>query len=176
LKAWAESLGGITYPLMSDFWPHGDIAKKYGVLRNKEGKSERAIFIIDPEGVIKYIDVHDIDDQPKNEVLFAELAKLNPSAAVKMILTEPEVKPDELPHGGVVMYCTSWCPGCRTARTWFNNHNIPFIEVDIGKDRRAAAQVREWANGYETTPAFDIDGTIIVEWDERKIKEALKIN
>ncbi len=33
LKAWAESLGGISYPLLSDFYPHGRFAELYGVLR-----------------------------------------------------------------------------------------------------------------------------------------------
>ncbi len=74
-KAWAESLGGISYPLLSDFWPHGMVALKYNVLR-KEGMTERAIFIIDKEGVVRYVDVHDIGDQPKNSVLFDELKKI----------------------------------------------------------------------------------------------------
>ena len=69
LRAWAESLGGITYPLLSDFYPHGQVAQRYGVLR-AEGFSERAIFIIDKKGIIRYVDVHDIDEQPDNEVLF----------------------------------------------------------------------------------------------------------
>jgi peroxiredoxin len=50
LKAWAESMGGINYPLMSDFWPHGRVANLYGVFREKEGDSERAIFVIDKRG------------------------------------------------------------------------------------------------------------------------------
>jgi len=75
LKAWAESLGGITYPLLSDFWPHGAVAQKFGVLR-PEGKSERAIFVMDRTGMIRYVDVHDIDHQPDNEVLFRELAEI----------------------------------------------------------------------------------------------------
>jgi len=60
IQAWADSLGGIHYPLLSDFWPHGAVAKKYGVLR-VEGYAERAIFIIDKIGIIRYIDIHDID-------------------------------------------------------------------------------------------------------------------
>ena len=69
LVAWAKSLGDINYPLLSDFWPHGEVAKKYGVFIEEEGKSERAIFIIDKEGIIRYIDIHDIDEQPDNDVL-----------------------------------------------------------------------------------------------------------
>ena len=72
LKAWAESLGGISFPLLSDFCPLGAVARKYGVKR-KEGFSERAIFVLDRYGIIRYIDIHDIDDRPKNRVLFAEL-------------------------------------------------------------------------------------------------------
>ncbi len=74
-KAWAESLGGIRYPLLSDFWPHGDVARKYGVLRDG-GYSERAVFIIDKKGVVRYIDVHDIGQEPDSEQIFEELEKL----------------------------------------------------------------------------------------------------
>jgi len=173
LKAWAESLGGITYPLLSDFWPHGAVAMKYGVLRS-EGYTERAIFIIDPAGVIRYIDIHDIDDQPSNEVLFEELAKISPQAR-KVVEERRSVGggAQDLPHGGVVMYCTSWCPSCRSARAWLKEHNIPYIEVDIERTPGAAAQVRKWANGNQTTPTFDINGTIVVDFDVARLTELL---
>jgi len=72
---WVESLGGLNYPVLSDFWPHGEVSKKYGVLR-PEGFSERAIFIVDKDGVIRYIDVHDIAEQPDEEQIFDELRKI----------------------------------------------------------------------------------------------------
>lgn len=68
-QAWAESLGGIEYPLLADFWPHGEIAQKYGVLTDA-GHTERTIFVIDRQGIIRHIDHHAIDDTPDNEVLF----------------------------------------------------------------------------------------------------------
>ena len=74
-KAWAASLGGISYPLLSDFYPHGAVAEKFGVLR-AEGMSERAIFIIDKQGVVRFIDVHAIGEQPDEAEIFEELAKL----------------------------------------------------------------------------------------------------
>ena len=74
-SAWAKSLGGLDYPLLSDFWPHGAVAEAYGVLRST-GQSERAIFIVDKEGKIVYIDVHDISLQPDNEDLFEVLRQL----------------------------------------------------------------------------------------------------
>ena len=76
LRAWADSLGGVSYPLLSDFWPHGGVAQSFGVMRSSDGKSERAIFILDAQGVVRYVDVHDIDHQPSNDVLFAELRRM----------------------------------------------------------------------------------------------------
>jgi glutaredoxin len=173
LKAWAENLGGINYPLLSDFWPHGVVAEKYGVLR-PEGYTERAIFVIDKQGIIRYIDIHDIDEQPDNEVLYNLLRKIDPEAAAN----EPkEVKPKKvkLPHGGIVMYCTSWCPDCKQARAWLKEHKLKYTEVDINATPGAADQVRKWANGTLTTPTFDIDGTIIVEFNKAKLGEVLTI-
>ncbi|HAF62848.1 MAG TPA: hypothetical protein DCK95_11070 [Anaerolineaceae bacterium] len=169
LKAWAESLGGITYPLLSDFWPHGEVAKKYGVLRS-EGYTERAIFIIDKTGIIRYIDIHDIDDQPSNEVLLDELRKIIPEAFKEKDVMKEE---ESLPQGGVVMYCTQWCPDCRRARVWLKEKNIPYTEVDITTNFKAARQVRSWGNGFQITPTFDINGTIILDFDEEKLSEIL---
>jgi len=75
LFAWTTEMGGVWFPVLSDFWPHGEVARKYGVLRSA-GVSERALFVIDREGIIRYIDVHDINERPKMETLMAELDKL----------------------------------------------------------------------------------------------------
>ncbi len=170
LVAWAESLGGINYPLLSDFWPHGAVAKKYGVLR-AEGYTERALFIIDKESVIRYIDIHDIDNQPSNEALLAELRRIDPQAAAR----EPAGprKEEPLPHGGIVMYCTKWCTDCRKARAWLQARGLDYVEVDVNAVPGAAAQVRRWANGNLVTPTFDIDGAIVLDFDEEKLKAAL---
>lgn len=75
LYAWTQEMGGVWFPVLSDFWPHGAVADRYGVLRG-DGVSERAIFVIDKEGTIRYIDVHDINERPRLEVLAQELEKL----------------------------------------------------------------------------------------------------
>jgi mycoredoxin len=79
-----------------------------------------------------------------------------------------------LPRGGIVMYCTSWCPDCRRARAWFKEHNLEYTEVDVEANPRAADQVKVWAGGNRVTPTFDIDGTIIVNFNEQKLREVLK--
>ena len=73
--AWAKSMGGLSYPLCSDFWPHGKAAVDYGILR-KEGLTERAIFVVDKQGKIAYIDIHDITKQPPTDKIFEALKKL----------------------------------------------------------------------------------------------------
>jgi glutaredoxin len=174
-------MGGITYPLLSDFWPHGQVAQMYGVLRD-DGRTERAIFVIDKGGIIRYVDVHDIDLQPDNEELFRVLAELEPEAAAawaaKAASAEAAAEPvvTKRPEADVIMYCTPWCPGCRRAKAYFNGLNITYAEIDITRDREAAARVRGWANGNETTPTFDINGTIIVEFDKAKVDKALGLN
>jgi peroxiredoxin len=60
----------IWFPVLSDFYPHGAVAAKYGVLRS-DGVSERALFVINKKGFITYIDVHDINQRP----LLEDLAK-----------------------------------------------------------------------------------------------------
>ena len=74
--AWAKSLGGLTYDLLSDFEPKGEVARSFGAYRQNDGISERAIFIVDKEGKIAFKDIHDISDQPDNEELFEVLMKL----------------------------------------------------------------------------------------------------
>jgi peroxiredoxin len=76
-KAWADSLGGITYPLLSDFWPHGAVARRYGVFIEDKGIAERAMFVIDKQGKVVYIDVHEISEQPDPELVFDVLRKLD---------------------------------------------------------------------------------------------------
>lgn len=172
LKAWADSLGGISFPLLSDFWPHGKTADEYGVLRT-EGYSERALFIVDRQGIIRYIDIHDIDEQPDNNELRKALREIDPTAAAGEPL---EAKPEavSLPHGGVVMYCTPWCPDCRRARAWLTERSIAFTEVDIYTTPGAEEKVRSWNRGYLVTPTFDIDGTIVSDFQEDELGRIIK--
>lgn len=75
LYAWTEQMGKLWFHVVSDFWPHGEVAKQFGILRS-DGVSERATIIIDKNGVIRYVDVHDINTIPRLENLVNELEKL----------------------------------------------------------------------------------------------------
>jgi peroxiredoxin (alkyl hydroperoxide reductase subunit C) len=76
LFAWTNQMGQLWFPVLSDFWPHGAVAKKYGVLRS-DGVSERALIVIDKKAIIRYIDVHDINKRPPLENLMSALESLN---------------------------------------------------------------------------------------------------
>ncbi|MBO0782235.1 MAG: redoxin domain-containing protein [Ktedonobacteraceae bacterium] len=75
LDAWAKSIN-VTFPLLSDFYPQGKIVDEYGV-RHPVGMAERSLFVIDKEGVIRYIEIqHAPGEMPDNEDLFEALRKL----------------------------------------------------------------------------------------------------
>ncbi|AIJ25267.1 MULTISPECIES: peroxiredoxin [Amycolatopsis] len=57
LKAWAEQQG-YQFPLLSDFWPHGEVAKLYGVFNEGAGLANRGTFLIDKGGVVRYAEVN----------------------------------------------------------------------------------------------------------------------
>ena len=76
--AFAKSLGGITnYPLLADFHPKGEVSKKYGVWKEDKGICERAIVVVDKEGIVRYIDVHNISEAPENAQVLEVLRELS---------------------------------------------------------------------------------------------------
>lgn len=75
LYSWTNQMGKLWFDVLSDFWPHGAVASRYGILRS-DGTAERAIIIIDKKGIIRYIDVHDINERPSLESIVRQLEKL----------------------------------------------------------------------------------------------------
>jgi peroxiredoxin len=67
LYAWTKTIASnnekFWFPVLSDFYPHGAVAQKYGVLRS-EGFSERALFVVDKQGIIRFMVIHDINERP----------------------------------------------------------------------------------------------------------------
>jgi peroxiredoxin len=76
LHAWTGQMGNVWFPVLSDFWPHGAVAQKFGVLRS-DGVSERALFYIDKKGIIRDILVSDINKRPDLEQCALSLEKLD---------------------------------------------------------------------------------------------------
>jgi peroxiredoxin (alkyl hydroperoxide reductase subunit C) len=75
LYSWTKQMGHLWFEVLSDFWPHGGVASRYGILRS-DGTAERAIIIIDKKGIIRYIDVHNINERPPLESIISQIEKI----------------------------------------------------------------------------------------------------
>lgn len=73
--SWTRQMGDLWFPVLSDFWPHGAVADKFGVLRS-DGMAERALIFIDMKGVITHIYVSDINKRPPLELIDEQLGRM----------------------------------------------------------------------------------------------------
>jgi peroxiredoxin len=63
-RAWAKELGITSTRLLADFWPHGHVAKLYGIFRENDGISERANIILDEAGKVVFFKIYEISQLP----------------------------------------------------------------------------------------------------------------
>lgn len=139
-----------------------------------EGFAERALVVIDKEGIVRYVDIHPIDDQPDNEVLFGVLDGLEPRLAAAYHARIAALKSEPLPDADIVIYCTPWCPDCKKLRAYLQACEETYAEVDISRHREGARLAREWAGGRQVTPVIQIRGSEpIVDFEPREIEAAL---
>ncbi|GAA1986640.1 peroxiredoxin [Amycolatopsis minnesotensis] len=75
LKAWAEQQG-YQFPLLSDFWPHGEVAKSYGVFNEGAGLANRGTFLIDTTGVVRFAEVNQPGEARDQEAWKKAVAEL----------------------------------------------------------------------------------------------------
>jgi peroxiredoxin len=75
-RAWAESLGIKNTRLLCDFWPHGNVAKMYGIFRETNGFSERATIILDEHQNVLFIKVYPVHSIPDINEIISFLKKL----------------------------------------------------------------------------------------------------
>jgi len=76
LKAWAEQLGGLPFPLLSDFWPHGAVGMAYGIFNDQRGMDARAAFVVDDKSIIRYSQVYAPGTIPESKELLDQLSKI----------------------------------------------------------------------------------------------------
>ncbi len=74
-RAWADEIGVTATPLLADFWPHGAVARAYGVFREKNGFSERAKVVVERDGRIAFARVYPIHEVPPLEEALAYLRR-----------------------------------------------------------------------------------------------------
>jgi len=74
-KAWAEHMGLKKLRILSDFWPHGEVARLYGIFRERDGISERANVLVDEDGKIIFFKVYPIRELPDLDEIFEFLQR-----------------------------------------------------------------------------------------------------
>ena len=82
--AWEREIGPFDFPMCSDFWPHGEVSRRYGVFRDAapmRGAAERAVFVIDRTGRIRFSRSYPITQIPAVEDALLALRALSRSGA-----------------------------------------------------------------------------------------------
>ena len=74
----------------------------------------------------------------------------------------------------VLIYTTATCPWCKKTKEFFQKHSVKYTEKDVAVDEKTAQEAID-KSGQMGVPVIDIDGQIIVGFDEPKLKKALKI-
>ena len=74
----------------------------------------------------------------------------------------------------VTVYSTPTCPHCHHAKDYLKENNVSFEDFDVSQDREKAREMVE-KSGQMGVPVIDIDGTIVVGFDQGKIAEMLKL-
>ena len=74
--AYAEKLGGISFPMLSDFHPKGKVAQMYGTYNEQYGRGWRSVFLIDTAGIIRWKKIYQTGLPDLAEIL-AELNKMS---------------------------------------------------------------------------------------------------
>ena len=69
-------MGNIAYPLLSDFWPHGKVAKAYDIFNEETGTSRRSVMVVDKEGVIRFRRIYQSAGDIDTDDILAEVDKL----------------------------------------------------------------------------------------------------
>lgn len=123
------------------------------------------------------MDVHDIDDQPDNEVLFQQLELIEPDRLPTRRDAEPSQEPrSSAGHASVVMYCTPGCFDCVQARKWLAKHSIEYVEVDVSRDIVARDRAAAYNEGRLHTPTFEIGEEVCVDFRPDRLRRLLRLD
>jgi peroxiredoxin len=76
-RAWASSLGITHTPLLCDFWPQGEVARKYGIFRDQNGFSERANVIVNEKQKVVFIKIYPVHSVPDIDEIIGVLQGLH---------------------------------------------------------------------------------------------------
>jgi glutaredoxin-related protein len=156
---WADSLGGISLPLLADFHPKGAVAENFGLYLADKGITDRATVIIDADGVVQHIS----SVGPSGSRDIDELARLAEEIDGKYAGDLP-AKPEPQGVNKSTLFVKNKCGFSRSALLAMSNLGLDeFVEVrNIDEDDDARAELKKLA-GKEQAPCLVEDGNALFE-------------
>jgi len=73
----------------------------------------------------------------------------------------------------VIVYSTPTCPFCKKVKSYLQEHHIEFTDIDVMGDQEQAAEMIK-KSGQMGVPVIDVDGEIVIGFDEKKLKELIQ--
>jgi glutaredoxin-related protein len=157
---WAKDLGGISFPLLADFHPKGEVARAYGLYLESAGITDRATVLIDAAGVVRHAE--SVTPAGKRDIaaLAAECERLDEEYSGPVV---DFAAPPGLPEGGL-LYVKSSCGFSRAALLARDNlHLSERIAVKNVSEDDAAREALVKVSGREQAPCLVIGGETIQE-------------
>jgi glutaredoxin-like YruB-family protein len=90
-------------------------------------------------------------------------------------LFRAETGSDQKPVKRVTVYSTPTCSWCNTLKAWLNRNNIPYSDIDVSRDEKAAREMVR-RSGQQGVPQTDINGQVVIGFNQQKLKELLGIH
>lgn len=95
------------------------------------------------------------------------------AAAVIAIPDAPMTLSDASRRVSIEMYSAAWCQACGRAKAWMHEHDVAFHEIDVDQRAGAIAQL-QMLNPRRTLPTFDVDGQVLVGFEEPRLRTAIE--
>lgn len=74
----------------------------------------------------------------------------------------------------IKIYSTPTCPYCKAAKTFLKKEKIDFEDIDVSIDKKALEEMKEKTGGEIGVPVIDVDGEIMIGFDEEKLSKLIK--
>lgn len=178
-QAWIrDGLGKISYPIAADKTMKA--ASDYGVLIEEDGVALRGLFIIDPDQIVRYSVIHDLNVGRSMEETLRVLKAFQTGGlcAASWNMGEKNLTPEETPaktpvlrsSERAVIYTMPDCSYCKKVKEFFQENSIAYQEVNLSIDKEGQAFMQN--RGYTALPVTVIGQTEITGYNMNKIKEA----
>lgn len=75
----------------------------------------------------------------------------------------------------VIIYTTPTCVWCKTAKKFFQEHNVAYREIDVSKDFQKAEEMVQ-KSGQTAVPVIEVNGEVVIGFDKPKLQELLSLS